>query len=98
MADYKPFITSYSALITEYTSRINIIKQEIRDLMADPVGAGMTSGAFIELIKDPIKIASYGSPNVGYATSDPSIIIAHKCDVIAKLEKAKEICAELDAE
>ena len=90
------FLTSYSDLISEYDTRINVVKQEIRDLMADPVGAGMTSGAFLELIKDPIN--SHTDAVVGYGTSDPSIIIVQKCDVIGRLEKAKAICTELDAE
>ena len=46
------FQTTYSGLISQYTTKIDVIKQEIRDLMADPVGAGMTNGAFLELIKD----------------------------------------------
>ena len=61
------FLTSYSDLISEYDTRINVVKQEIRDLMADPVGAGMTSGAFLELIKDPIN--SHTDVAVGYETS-----------------------------
>ena len=46
------FQTTYSGLISQYTTKIDVIKQEIRDLMADPVGAGMTNGAFLELIKE----------------------------------------------
>ena len=91
------FITSYSGLISEYDSRIDVIKQEIRDLMADPVGAGMTAGAFAELIKDPIS-SNFSGNFVGYGTSDPSLIVVQKCDIIGRLEKAKAICTELDAE
>jgi len=90
------FITTYSGLIAEYTSKINVIKQEIRDLMADPVGAGMTHGAFLELIKNPLESTSEQA--VGYGTSDPSFLVVEKCHRIDMLEKAKEICTELDAE
>ena len=90
------FITSYSGLITEYTSKINVIKQEIRDLMADPVGAGMTHGAFLELIKNTTESTS--DQAVGYGTSDPSFLVVEKCRRIDMLERAKAICTELDAE
>jgi len=90
------FSTTYSALISEYDARITVVKQEIRDLMADPVGAGMTARAFAELIKDTS--SSTADRAVGYGTSDPAVIVSIKCDIIDRLEKAKAICAELDAE
>ena len=90
------FQTTYSGLISQYTTKIDVIKQEIRDLMADPVGAGMTNGAFLELIKDTA--ASTSDKAVGYGTSDPAFIIAEKCERISMYEKSKAICTELAAE
>jgi len=90
------FQTTYSGLISQYTTKIDVIKQEIRDLMADPVGAGMTHGAFLELIKDTA--ASTPDKAVGYGTSDPAYIIAEKCERISMYEKSKAICIELAAE
>ena len=56
--------------------------------MADPVGAGMTNGAFLELIKDTA--ASTSDKAVGYGTSDPAFIIAEKCDELACMKNQKQ--------
>ena len=92
-ADFK---TNYPDLISNYQDKIDVIKQEIRDLMADPVGAGMTHGAFLELIKDTLH--STPQQAVGYGTSDPAFVIAEKCDRISMYETAKAICTDLAAE